>query len=147
MDLPARLTVHGYGFVMDGGSIALDAKDGRGRKHEILLAQRVVPNSGGSYIPGRLYFDGTVVEMRSAHEAKLLSLLRFSVDPPLERELPVPTFAVNLLDTVRAFVVRVVQFVESEEYLRFQDGVKEQEKRHGESLAKFERYLAARRRR
>ncbi|MFO0798317.1 MAG: hypothetical protein U0804_12640 [Gemmataceae bacterium] len=114
MTLPSYLFIHESVLTMDGGTTTLLTKDERGQEHCVRLVQHAVPKPRGSEdeVPGRLYFDGVLVPLRSADEAGVLSLLRSAVVDD---------------DLNRAFTAKVVAFVESDEYLFFADRV-EQEK-------------------
>ena len=150
MNLPAKLTTYGTAYVLDGGSILLNVRDEHGRSHEIFLAQNAFLHSTSSMLPGRLYFNKTLVEIRSEDEARLMSLLRESVEPPLEASVPTPLAAVDLADPDRVYVSRVVHFVESDEYLRIPDQLKrteqERERRQAERNVKLEKLVRRRRR-
>jgi hypothetical protein len=78
MVLPAKLTVHNSAYALDGGTTVLQAADEAGGNHAVMLVQHAFPQPSPSLgaLPGRLYFDGELVPMRSDLEAGLLSLLR-----------------------------------------------------------------------
>jgi hypothetical protein len=75
---PARLMIHNSAYALDGGTISLQAVDEGGEEHRIVLVQHAHPDSSPSRdaIPGRLYFDGELIPIRSDLEAQLLRLLR-----------------------------------------------------------------------
>lgn len=147
MTFPSRLTLRNSAYALDGGTTSLMATDESGRPHGIMLVQHAFPQASGSLdaIPGRLYFDGRLVPIRSEMEAAVLSLLKsaevhFEGRPPFGGE----TFQLspNALilgddirevftrgpeDNIRALTAKVIAFVESDEYLFFADRV-EQEK-------------------
>ena len=145
MVLPARLTVHDCDYALDGGTTVLRATDEAGRAHDVMLVQHAFPQSSPSLgaIPGRLYFDDELVPMRSDVEAGVLALLRAAgvrYSGPLpehgERIQPSPN-ALILGDDIRQVLTRgpeeniqglladVIQFVESDEYLRFAERVEQ----------------------
>jgi|SRR5579862_2421141 len=145
MEIPARITVHDAAYLLDGGTTVLQATDEAGREHRVMLVQHALPGPSQSLgaVPGRLYFDGELVPMRSDLEAGLLALLRAA---EVRYSAPAPDngerihLSPNALilgedirqvlsrspeDNIRALLIAVVQFVESEEYLRFADRVEQ----------------------
>ena len=78
MKIPSAGTVLNGAFATDGGSISLLLEDSQGRKHSLLLSQHSIPPTGypGEKKTGRLYFNNSLVPVRSAEEAAILSLLR-----------------------------------------------------------------------
>ena len=84
MTLPAQLTFHDCGYSLDGGTYRLCATDERGTEHQVTLAQRlfVSPDYEAELIPGRLYFDGELVAIRSELEAELLRLFKAAAVRP-----------------------------------------------------------------
>jgi hypothetical protein len=72
-ELPTRIVVRDCGMMLDGGTILLSATDEAGRQVSIML----VSSLGGSSmrVAGRLYFDGSLVPMRSEREAGIVKLL------------------------------------------------------------------------
>lgn len=145
MTLPARLTLRNSAYALDGGTTSLMATDEAGRQHSVTLVQHSRPEASTSFdaVPGRLYFDGQLVPIRSAMEAAVLSLLkaaevRFEGRPPFGGE----TFQLspNALilgddirevftrgseDNIRALTAKVIAFVESDEYLFFAERVEQ----------------------
>ena len=65
-------------FATDGGSISILTQDDEGHKHSVLLSQHLLPPSGfaNEHKPGRLYFDGTIVVIRSEEESAIVSALK-----------------------------------------------------------------------
>ena len=123
MKLPAQLTIHDFGYLMDSGTIHLKATDELGRDHDVTLTQHAIPkvHSPLGKIPGRLYFDSGVVEIRSKLEVDLLGLLRVDaarLGSPLPKHAEYTGPLIDLSDTHSA-VAEVVGFVESEQYLHF----------------------------
>src|SRR5205809_408595 len=78
MVLPAKLTVHRFAYALDGGTTVLQATDEAGRDRTVMVVQHAFPQPSPSLeaMPGRLYFDGELVPMRSDLETGLVSLLR-----------------------------------------------------------------------
>lgn len=142
--LPSRLTVHDAAYALDGGTTSLRARDEAGREHAVLLVQHSRPEASPSFdaVPGRLYYDGELVPIRSALESGILSLLKSAevryVEPHHQGE-PLQLSPNALIlgddirdvltrgteDNIRALTARVVGFVESDEYLRFAERVEQ----------------------
>src|SRR5579885_2533004 len=78
MAFPMRLTVSSFAYALDCGTTRLWATDEAGRDHTVMLVQHAFPQASPSLgaIPGRLYFDGELVPMRTELETRLLCLLR-----------------------------------------------------------------------
>jgi len=103
-----QLTITGCTAAADGGTVGLSATDKVGAKHRIQLNQHAFPRRDEA--PGRLIFDGELVPLRSEMEVRVLSLLRA---------------AITADDLVQSIVNTVVEFVESEAYLRFAERVEQ----------------------
>ena len=79
-----KINIHGPikvldgAFATDGGSISLLVSDTEGHRHNVLLTQHLLPPIGnpGDRKTGRLYFDGSLVGVRSDQEHSLVSLLK-----------------------------------------------------------------------
>jgi hypothetical protein len=145
MVLPAKLTVHNSAHALDGGTTVLLATDEAGRHRAVMLVQHACPQPNPSLeaLPGRLYFDGELVPMRSDLEAGLLALLRSAevqyFEPPNEQGERIQLSPNALIvgedirqvltrgpeDNIRALLAAVVEFVESEAYLRFAERVEQ----------------------
>ena len=145
MELPARLTVHNFVYALDGGTTVLQATDEAGRDRVVMLVQHAFPQPSPSLgaMPGRLYFDGDLVPMRSDLEIGLLSLLREAkvrCSEPRHDQVGGIQLSPNALilgedirqvltrgpeDNIRALLAAVVEFVESEAYLRFAERVEQ----------------------
>ena len=112
MALPRRFSLLDLAIATDGGTVFVHGEDESGRKRTISLVQRVNPHRNGpsDRIPGRLYFDGELVPLRSEIEAGVLTLLRESA----AREADKLTVT---------FTTRIIDFVVSDEYLRFAERV------------------------
>jgi hypothetical protein len=129
-------------YFLDGGTTILRATDDAGREHGIVLVQHAFPQAGPSQdaIPGRLYFDGELISIRSELEAQVVRLLRTAEVRYIKAAEPEPDqgeriqLSPNALilgddirqvlsrgpeENMRAYLAAIVQFVESEEYLRF----------------------------
>jgi hypothetical protein len=142
MMLPAKLTVHNFWYALDGGTTILQTTDEAGQNHSVMLVQHAFPNANPSLraIPGRLYFDGELVPMRSELEAGLLAILRTAEiqysEPFSEQGRISPktlilgngireVFSRSHEDNIRALLAELIQFVESEAYLRFVERVEQ----------------------
>ena len=129
-------------FATDGGSISLLLSDPHGSKHTVLLSQHLLPYRGfpGERIPGRLFFNGSLVEIRSKDELTIISALKKA-----DIETPTPKKnRFNNIDTeqpgmvvgddiknyyskiaegpeaaLRHLVCSLIGYVESEEYVVF----------------------------
>lgn len=137
MPLPVRLAIHDAAFALDGGTTHLLATDDSGAEHTIRLVQHAFPSASSTTdaIPGRLYYDGELVPMRSELEAGVLRLLHAAtvrytpparptaVDIQLSRDALVFGDDIRQLlthppdENIQYLVDRVVQFVESDQYL------------------------------
>lgn len=78
MNIPSTITILSGAFATDGGSISLLLSDPLGHKHDVLLSQHTIPPSGfsGERLSGRLYFNGSLVEIRSKDELTIISALK-----------------------------------------------------------------------
>lgn len=142
---PTRLTLRQCAYALDGGTICLLATDGGGREHTIVLTQHAFPRTDPStgHLPGRLYFDGELVPLRSEFESNVVSLLRaaeiwYDGNParggePIELSPNALVLGDDIRevltqgpeDNIRTLASRVVRFVESEECLWFADRVEQ----------------------
>lgn len=125
-------------YALDGGSIFLSIKDNDGVQHKLILVQHCIPmDESDPRIPGRLYLDDQIVQIRSDEEIRLISELKkasISPDEPGLKETKEETGPVYVVsediadflaatrsspkDAIKYLVDSLVQFVESEEYLR-----------------------------
>ena len=147
MKIPSTLTILNGAFATDGGSISLLLSDPHGQKHNVLLTQHLLPPSGlpGERISGRLYFNGSLVEVRSKDELSIISALKKA-----NIETPAPEKSrINVIDTqnpgmvvgddikdyysriaegpesaLRHLVSELAGYVESEEYVTFAENQK-----------------------
>jgi hypothetical protein len=76
MELPKTLLLRGSSFWLDGGTTHLNCTDEAEQSHTVMLVQRAFTGGNTFGIPGRLYFDGELVPLRSDVESQLLGLLR-----------------------------------------------------------------------
>lgn len=147
MVLPTRLTVHKFAYTLDGGTTVFEATDEVGREHAVMLVQHAFPQPSPSLgaTPGRLYFDGEQVPMRSELEAGVLALLRnaeIRYSGPLPEHGERIQLATNALilsedirqvltrppeENIRALVAEVIRFVGADAYLRFAEQVEQAE--------------------
>ena len=124
MVMPTELCIRlAYAFT-DGGTVRLHTADEQGRPHLIELVQHMQKTNRESEIPGRLYYDHVLVEVRSAVERSLLDLLKRAPfrpnqfpDSSLNAEDPGAQRNVDEMD-VRVLVNVILSFVESDEYVR-----------------------------
>jgi hypothetical protein len=139
MLLPSQLSIRSFRYFLDGGTTVLCAVDEGGREHTVTLSQHVFPQTDAcnGFLPGRLYFDGSLVEFRSLKEARILDLLRVAqvlpyprqAEPAEEARLSSEAIILssdiqqvlsrNLTDNLRALLESIVEFVESDSYLQF----------------------------
>ena len=137
----ARYTIEDGAYALDGGSIYLSLRDADGVQHALILAQHRIPmNKADPRIAGRLYLDGQIVKARSHREARLISAIKKAtisstkVDRPAPNKETGPTLVVgdDIVDYMSAtraspeaaiqyLVDSLVEFVESEEYVRLAD--------------------------
>ncbi len=128
-ELPIRIIVRDCALTLDGGTIHLIATDEVGGQISIVLAT-TFPNSS-LRVAGRLYFDGSLVPMRSEREAHILKLLtEATVRAPRLRQTgrtsPVAILGEDIKafleqtpqENCRAFIRKIVESVQSESYLR-----------------------------
>jgi hypothetical protein len=118
--LPAALTICNSAAAADGGSLALLAVDEHGKEHSVVLVQHAFAkfDTPPHSIPGRLYFDGEIVEVRSTTEGALLELLR-NADVRLNDEERRHGVAGGPEEARRATVQAIVDFVASVHYVAF----------------------------
>jgi hypothetical protein len=125
--VPRRIIVRDCAYAMDGGSIHLLAQDERGRQFDILLGQHAFPKANRStdLIPGRLYFGSQLVPIRSELESQ-----KAEVKAPPSQPQPSGQVAYGSEDirqffmrtpeeNCRAFLRKIVEFVQSERYISF----------------------------
>jgi hypothetical protein len=135
--LPKQLVLHASRYYMDGGTACLEATDEAGQPHAVMLVQSVFPGGNTFGIPGRLYLDEELVELRSEREAQVLALLRAAevrYTPPTEQAGERVTLSPNALilgedikevlsrgpeENIRGLRDRIVEFVESPRYVAF----------------------------
>jgi hypothetical protein len=136
-----QYTIDDGAYALDGGSIYLSLRDADGVQHALVLAQHRIPkNETDPRIPGRLYFDGQMIGVRSHEEARLISAIKkapislTNVDRPAPKEETGPSVVVgdDIADylsatkaspeaAIRYLVDSLLEFVESEEYVRLAD--------------------------
>jgi hypothetical protein len=109
----------------------------------VMLVQHAFLQPGSSLdaVPGRLYFDGDLVPMRSDLETQVLALLRAAEvrhsGPLLHQSVSIPLSPNPFIlggrqvlrrgpeENIRALLAVVVEFVESDAYLRFAERVEQ----------------------
>lgn len=76
-EIPDNLVVEEGAYASDGGSTYLRVRDGEGTQHHIVLWQHLfTDNPDPNKLPGRLYFDGSPLAVRSDEERRLVRALR-----------------------------------------------------------------------
>ncbi len=111
-----------------------------------MLSQHLLPFSGypGEREPGRLYFDGKIIEIRSKDELSIISALKQAhIEPLVYKESSMNTndttqagmvvgkdikayyskIAEGPESALRHLVSEVIDYVESEEYVDFTKGI------------------------
>ena len=129
-ELPIRIIVRDCALALDGGTIHLIATDEAGHQVSIMLATSLPGSS--MRVAGRLYFDGSLVPMRSEREARILKLLSEATVqvprlPPSGRTSRMAILGEDIKEFLeqtpeencRAFIRKIVESVQSESYLRF----------------------------
>ena len=80
--IPAKITIVGSRYYLDGGTVALLAITDEGNECTIQLNQSVF---AGGDDPGRLLFNNELIEVRSAEEHQIVALLE-TAEIELEEE-------------------------------------------------------------
>jgi len=129
-------------FANDGGSISLLISDPAGQRHNLLLTQHKLPPSGfpGERKSGRLYFNRSIIKIRSKEELAIISALKKAlIEAPIPRESrsnskdteqPGMIVGDDILDyyakiaegpeaALRHLVSELISYVESEEYVTY----------------------------
>jgi hypothetical protein len=145
MELPAKFVIHNFAYAFDGGTTVIQATDEAGQQHAVMLVQHAFPQPSASLeaVPGRLYFNGELVSMRSQLEAGLLVLLRSAevhysgCGPKQSKGIQISSNALILgegisqvltcgpEESIRELLAKMVQFVESDAYLQFAQRVEQ----------------------
>lgn len=143
MNVPGNIIIRFGAFATDGGSIHIQIEGTDGEKHYLLLSQHRLPPSGmpGEKIPGRLYYDGALIDIRSEEESAIISALKTAeFNPPVSDNPPKEKQATSTSSGQAGMIVgddikdyyskikkgpaaalrhlaeQVIEFVESEEY-------------------------------
>jgi hypothetical protein len=136
--LPTILTIYNGAFALDGGTTYLSATDEAGKDHRVLLIQHAFarPDAPPQALPGRLYFDGELISVRSALEGALLKLLRSATvrvkdEPQAEHQDRISQKALILGDDIkrvvqgspeqnlRAMLQGIIDYLASDGYVSF----------------------------
>ncbi len=140
-ELPSRITVGECALALDGGTVCLIGSDQADRDVYILLATPL-QRCSSSHVAGRLYFNHKLVPMRSQQEAQILRLL--SEATVQVTHLPPTSSGPRMLvlgrdiqeflqrtpeDNCRAFIRKIVEAVQSEDYLRYATDEEKAEKK------------------
>ena len=95
---------------MDGGSLTLDCLSADGDNLEIEIVQHIALNQIiNSRIPGRLYLNNELVEIRSKLEKSILNELINCIDSK--------DFSSKFTDIERRLIKEKVEFIQSDDYL------------------------------
>jgi len=142
MNIPAVVSVLNGAFATDGGSISLLLSDAEGLRYNLLLTQHLLPpdKSPGARRTGRLYFNGTIVEVRSEDELAIIGSLKGAeIKAPDRENNPQNTSAdeqpgMTVGDDIADYLTKIaegpeaallhlvrelIRYVESEEYVRY----------------------------
>lgn len=142
--IPDILIYKDHSYFTDGGTIELDMRDKKGNAHSLVLAQHEFiededclnedyPNEyescfcehadgevtkWGAWYPGRLYFDNTLIPIRSAEETTLIRLVEkalqeFKANPPALAPGAQPEYQMEAVIMMDAFL----DFLRSQEYV------------------------------
>jgi len=77
MKIPDSFVIEDGAYAMDGGTIAINVRDPEGNRHDIVLRQHMFTEvSDPDRLPGRLYFDGTLIPVREKLENQILKALQ-----------------------------------------------------------------------
>lgn len=128
-EVPTRIVVRDCAMRLDGGTIHLYATDEAGGELSITL---VTTWPAWPRVAGRLYVDGDLVPMRSEREAQILKVLsEAKIEaprlPPGRRTSGMAVIGNDIKkfleqtpeENCRAFIRRIVESVQSENYLGF----------------------------
>lgn len=146
MKFPTKLLLYDSAYVLDGGTTRLFFTDEQNKEHILVLRQHAYI-SDRKYLleslPGRLYFNESLIEIRSPEEKTLLSLLKTSELRNLSNkriELPSnvhvfgndlkETFSQSPQENLRSMLRNVIAFVESDEYISFAEKVNDKINSH-----------------
>jgi hypothetical protein len=135
--IPSQINIVDSSFFLDGGTLILQTVAGDGANHAIRLNQRIfAPQLGFNANPGRLYFDDELVEVRSDIEAQIVQLLKDALviifpeecssgnNPPMSKNALIlgddirQVLESSPLENLQRFRNEIVEFVESDEYVR-----------------------------
>lgn len=141
-----HITFHNYFYALDGGTTWVIGQDETGSNHTVVLVQHTHPQPSDSLegLPGRVYWNGELVPIRSRREAELLRLLRnaevaYSPTPDEQSEDRIELSPNALIlgndirqllhgrpeENLKALLAQVVEFVESEQYVLFAQTVEQ----------------------
>ena len=128
MKLPPNIRLIDGGAYLDGGTIHLHAIDDNGAPCEIRLNQHLL---SGSTDPGRLFYNGTLVGVRSDCENALLRILDTAeiqieegatpvndsnyIGPPIET---IQAEIESKIDCINELRTSIIDFVRSDRYIK-----------------------------
>lgn len=145
MNFPRQLILRDARYYLDGGTTVLSAADETGQPHVIELTQHASPRAPdkADKLPGRLYFNGDLIALRSAAESQLLHLLSNATfliastesggDPPPSDDCRIVApsddlhqlFSRSPAANLRALTTDLIVFIASEDSLQFASRVEQ----------------------
>jgi hypothetical protein len=103
MKIPDSFLIEDGAYAMDGGSIAIHLRDLEGDEHDIVLRQHMFTEvNDPDRLPGRLYFDGTLIPVRDEWESQIIRALR---QAPVKSSSPKSTGGEKRLDSGPGVIV------------------------------------------
>jgi len=125
--LPTRICLTDGGGYLDGGTLVFEATTESGEQVQIRLNQHTLR---GTENPGRLFYDGNIVDVRSDYETQLIALMETAeikleggprpdstpnyVGPPIEYIERLDDMKTCCIDEFRS---SLIDFVRSERYV------------------------------
>lgn len=130
MHLPNSITITDSAYLLDGGTTTLQGRTNAGEDFSVQLNQRVFDSYAN---PGRLSFNGKLVDVRSDEESQILQLLRnAAIEMPENEPQPENQISKNALilgddikqvlentpeENLRQFRDEIIAYVESDQYV------------------------------
>ena len=111
VDINSAFVIDGVDAWMDGGSVTVYCCNEAGVKFVIHFQHYLTGVTPGHALPGRLFFAGAIVEVRSALERQLLSQL----EKALKKSTEGREFSVNEQELIQ----EVIDYVRSQRYVDF----------------------------
>ena len=128
--------------MLDGGTITLKMEDEEKKEHTVILSQYMykeidVYGDEFFYVPGGLYFNDELLELRSEEEKKAYSSSKENLKEPADKEkkdIPPDTlilsedikrvFQSSPEENEQAWLKEIIDFVSSDEYLEVAETAK-----------------------